>query len=298
MLGAALASGALAAIRGAELTHGSDWFEPGASRTSGAAAPVAAAPVAAAPAAAGSETSAPTIPAPEADVPTAHRPEAAALEALRAAFLHVEAYAPDDPRLWVDAGAAAERLDDATARDLLAPLGPWIAELSLARSRVSGALLPDLARFPRLESLDLRDTAVDGPSLQALAGHPRLARLSLVRTQVGDDGLAALLSLPALARLSCWGAPLGAEAVARLRAERPGLVVHDGREPEAAALEQEPELRFGPSDPPVNTSCPVTGEPVDPANTRLFEGRVIGFCCGKCPAAFLADPEKYRAALP
>jgi hypothetical protein len=30
----------------------------------------------------------------------------------------------------------------------------------------------------------------------------------------------------------------------------------------------------------------------------VFEGRVIGFCCNKCPGEFWADPEKFRSKLP
>ena len=36
-----------------------------------------------------------------------------------------------------------------------------------------------------------------------------------------------------------------------------------------------------------------SGEPVDPARTVAYEGKVIGFCCDKCPAKFTADPKKY-----
>ncbi len=48
---------------------------------------------------------------------------------------------------------------------------------------------------------------------------------------------------------------------------------------------------------PVNTVCPVSGKPVDPAHTLVFEGKVVGFCCGNCPKAFQADPAKYKANI-
>jgi YHS domain-containing protein len=37
----------------------------------------------------------------------------------------------------------------------------------------------------------------------------------------------------------------------------------------------------------------VSGKPVDPAYQVVYRGRVIGFCCSKCPAAFWADPDKF-----
>ena len=49
----------------------------------------------------------------------------------------------------------------------------------------------------------------------------------------------------------------------------------------------------------VNTRCPIMGTKLDPAKvpaelTRQFEGKLVGFCCGGCPAAWddLSDQEK------
>jgi YHS domain-containing protein len=53
-----------------------------------------------------------------------------------------------------------------------------------------------------------------------------------------------------------------------------------------------------PADKPINEKCPVSGEPIDAAHTIEFEGRRIGFCCGKCKAAFEKEPAKYAASLP
>jgi YHS domain-containing protein len=45
------------------------------------------------------------------------------------------------------------------------------------------------------------------------------------------------------------------------------------------------------------TACPVSGDPIDKAHHVDWQGQRIYFCCGKCPAEFRADPEKYFAKL-
>jgi YHS domain-containing protein len=42
----------------------------------------------------------------------------------------------------------------------------------------------------------------------------------------------------------------------------------------------------------------VTGKLVDPAYQVVFKGKLVGFCCPKCPEAFWADPTKYESKLP
>jgi YHS domain-containing protein len=46
------------------------------------------------------------------------------------------------------------------------------------------------------------------------------------------------------------------------------------------------------------TTCPVSGKPINPEHTVDYKGKKVYFCCPKCPAAFNADPEKYVAKLP
>ena len=46
---------------------------------------------------------------------------------------------------------------------------------------------------------------------------------------------------------------------------------------------------------PINKFCAVEQDnPVDPkVPTVTYKGKVIGFCCEKCPVKFSADPKKY-----
>lgn len=41
----------------------------------------------------------------------------------------------------------------------------------------------------------------------------------------------------------------------------------------------------------------MTDEKVDPAFTTTYEGRLIGFCCEKCLAKFVANPQRYASRL-
>jgi YHS domain-containing protein len=48
---------------------------------------------------------------------------------------------------------------------------------------------------------------------------------------------------------------------------------------------------------PENALCPVSGAPVNPKYTIVYEGRVIGFCCPNCPKSFWQDPAAFLAKL-
>lgn len=48
---------------------------------------------------------------------------------------------------------------------------------------------------------------------------------------------------------------------------------------------------------PVNTVCAICGMEVDPKlPTALYQGKVIGFGCKRCPAEFAANPDTYGPA--
>ncbi|MBK8977873.1 MAG: hypothetical protein IPM29_18350 [Planctomycetes bacterium] len=48
---------------------------------------------------------------------------------------------------------------------------------------------------------------------------------------------------------------------------------------------------------PINTECPVSGKPVDPAVTSELDGKLVAFCCANCKAKFDADPDAFRSKL-
>lgn len=236
----------------------------------------------------------------------------AALAALRRELVHVAPLATDTPLLEVDFSAVGQATTDTLVTRLLEPVREQVARLSLSRCAITDGVLTTVARIPHLQRLDLSSTPVTDAGLAALADHPRLAELVLVRARLSDAAVDSLLRMPALERIYVWQSGLSAGAVARLRRERPALAVDAGDVLGPPALETEPEVHVAPAgatataiEPartpsslaPANTLCPVSGQPVDAAYSIVFRGRVIGFCCAKCPTKFWADPEAYASKV-
>jgi YHS domain-containing protein len=64
----------------------------------------------------------------------------------------------------------------------------------------------------------------------------------------------------------------------------------DHQDKQAAATTQ-------PAAKPLNTKCPVSGEDIDPAVTKTYQGKTVAFCCKDCIESFEKDPEKYMKKL-
>ncbi|QOI99616.1 MAG: hypothetical protein HRU70_03630 [Phycisphaeraceae bacterium] len=224
--------------------------------------------------------------------PARPTPDPAALAALASALVHTEALHAGSGLLRVDAAAVAGTFDDEAAARLLAPLLPCIDSLALARSRLTDRSAELLASMPRLTDLDLRGTAITTGGLAVLARSPSLRRLNLASTGLDDGAADVLAGMPALTHVYLWRSGVSPAAADRLRAARPSLVVDLGEsDPPSQAPREAPSLA------PVNTVCPVSGGPVDPAYLVVHGGRVIGFCCPKCPSAFWENPSAYVEKL-
>lgn len=236
-----------------------------------------------------------------------------AIAALEAALVHVEKADPATELLWIDFAANAPKWTDAELAKMLAPLVPQVAQLSLARTQAGPQTLALAAKMPQLEKLDLRATPVDDAALAGLGKHAQLGELVLVRSKLSDASVATLAALPALRRVYLWQSGISPAGIAQLSSANPKLAVDAGDAAATAVLEAEPAPKFTSDAPipgaaaaaaaavslePVNKTCPVSGAPINPKYLLVFEGRVIGFCCNKCPTEFWADPEKFRAKLP
>jgi YHS domain-containing protein len=46
------------------------------------------------------------------------------------------------------------------------------------------------------------------------------------------------------------------------------------------------------------TTCPVSGKPINPQASVEYKGEKVYFCCPGCPATFEANPAKFVAKLP
>ena len=49
--------------------------------------------------------------------------------------------------------------------------------------------------------------------------------------------------------------------------------------------------------PVAQTTCPVTGDPIDKQYFADYNGKRVYFCCANCPADFSKDPDKYVKKL-
>jgi uncharacterized membrane protein/YHS domain-containing protein len=253
--------------------------------------------------------SAPTSKQPAAAPEKPSTPSAEAVEALTARLVHVQPISQDSSLLWIDFAAPAADIDDRAATELLAPLVEHVGELFLARTKVGDAALDTLARMPNLARLDLRATAITDAGVETLRGASALSELNLSQTAVSDASIDALASLPSLKRLYVWRTSISAEGRERLLAARPELKLEAGDDEPASALESESEVKFTSDAPlpgaeqiptalaPVNTTCPVSGSPVNPKYAVVFDGKVVGFCCPNCPKEFWADPQAFADKL-
>jgi YHS domain-containing protein len=64
-----------------------------------------------------------------------------------------------------------------------------------------------------------------------------------------------------------------------------------------AAKSDTPATQPAQAGKPVNTKCPVSGDPIDPAITTVYQGKTIAFCCKDCIGDFNKNPEKYMKTL-
>ena len=224
----------------------------------------------------------------------------AAVRALHDRQVHAARIAQGSDDLWIDFGAIATTATDEQIAQLLTPLQPWIADLSVARTGASKATLAACAAMPRLRRLDLRSTKATTEDLQPLRAHATLSELVLADTAVDDACVETLLALPKLSKVYVWNSKLGERGIARL-CLRQGLRVDDGTSLPAAKTEApeapaKPDAAGATAPKPRNTTCPVSGSPVDARFSVLHEGRAIGFCCPNCPKTFWLEPAKYPVA--
>lgn len=218
----------------------------------------------------------------------------AAMQSLHAQQVHVSRVAEGSDDLWVDFGAVATTSTDEQACAQAQTLAPWIADLSVARSGAAAATLTACATMPRLRRLDLRSTKATSEHVKLLGAHASLQELVLADTAVDDASVDTLLAMPQLRRVYVWNTKLSDRGIARL-CLRHGLSVVGGETAKAPVAEASAD-KSGAAQKPRNTTCPVSGSPVDPKYAVWFEGRAIGFCCPNCPKTFWAEPAKYPVA--
>jgi YHS domain-containing protein len=220
-----------------------------------------------------------------------------------------------DPVLLCNAGLAGTNFTDAQFTRLASSgIAPHTGTLDLGGTAVSDAGLAALTNFSGLKRLHLERAMIGDEGLKAVAALPELEYLNLYGTKVTDAGLAYLNSAPKLKRVYLWQTSVTPEGVEALVAARTD-------EGEKLRLEQEiqrlqAELKehrmiielgvplvqptnttavAAAAKPPVNTTCPISGKPVDVTKTLEHEGKVYAFCCDQCLAKARQDPKAVLA---
>ena len=219
----------------------------------------------------------------------------AAIAALRERGVVVQRVAADTDAIDVNMSLLRERVTDRELK-LLLPLAPRLVWLNVSRTALTDDGLATLGALAQLRRLNVANTNVTDRGFRLLTGLRRLEYLNAYGTELTDDALPQLMILPRLQQLYAWQTKVTAPGVqaARDHIAKLRIDLGDYVEERLRAAEQEVAAR----DRPVNTSCPVTGEPIDADQVVEHDGRRVAFCCAKCKAAFEQNPQDYVDQLP
>jgi YHS domain-containing protein len=206
--------------------------------------------------------------------------------------------ANDTDALVVNLSLGGKQITDAEVAEIKNL--PKIAQLNLANTAVTDAGLSNLSGLTELTTLHLERTGVTDAGLAHLKGLAKLEYLNLYGTAVTDAGLANLQGLKNLKRLYLWQTKVSDKGVGDLKKAVAGVVVNRGEELAIVVKPPEPPASAsasGSASKALNSKCPVSGKPVVLPNTLTHEGKLVAFCCDKCPKAFTKEPAKYAAAI-
>lgn len=140
----------------------------------------------------------------------------------------VQAMGPQSVLLRVDFLTGVAKCNDEKVAGL-GVIGDHVAQLDLARTKVSDEAMKVVAQMPRLLRLDLRQTAVTDEGLRNLSGHKELRALNLFGTKVSDAGVEYLGKLKSLREVYLTETAITAEGVSKLRRLLPEAEVVGGK---------------------------------------------------------------------
>ena len=222
----------------------------------------------------------------------------------------ITALSEQEPWFQCNASVTGGTFDDNSLAKL-SPLAPNLRWLDLGGTAVTDAGLTNLAGMQNLTRLHLERTGIGDEGLAALKSLGQLEYLNLYGTKVSEAGLDNLRELPKLHQLYLWQTqvtPEAAKAFADARTDKDQL---RSWEQEIEALKAKirdahinVELgvnitaKQAAAGKPINTVCPVSGKPVNPEKTVVYEGKLVAFCCDDCKANFQKDPAPFLSKLP
>jgi hypothetical protein len=196
--------------------------------------------------------------------------------------------------------------------DITPAAGPSLAKLTrlssldLSRTTSDDATVSALTPLRRLESLNLYGTQVSDAAFAKLAVLPRLRRVYAWQTKVTPAAAAAFAKQQTDERRIGDLNRRVAEIERELQRTKAAVDLGASGESPAASIPPAKPADGAPAKPiaaaapapatpvaatPVlaalNTTCPVTGKPVDPGITRTINGQAIAFCCKKCQKSYV-----------
>jgi YHS domain-containing protein len=179
---------------------------------------------------------------------------------------------------------------------------PKVTQLNLANTAVTDGGLASVVGLSELTTLHLEKTGVTDGGLANLKGLAKLEYLNLYGTGVTDAGLKHLSGLKNLKRLYLWQTKVTDAGVKGLKKDVPAVVVNRGEElaivVKPVPVEAAPAAAVATAAAkPLNSKCPVSGKDVVLPNVLTHDGKLVGFCCDKCPVAFAKEPAKYAANI-
>ncbi len=187
--------------------------------------------------------------------------------------------------------------DQATSAtvELISGLERSLLRLNLSRTKIDDASCATIGGLSELRWLNLSRTQLSDKGLRQLKNLSKLRYLNLYGTEVTDAGLSSLHGLTDLRKLYLWQTKVSKKGALALRRAMPNLQVNLGGYAELLAKTKPGVAKTGKS--PVNTNCPVTGKALCEGVITSVRGQSVGFCCDKCKAAFVANPDKYLPKL-
>lgn len=147
-------------------------------------------------------------------------PAADVLKKLQSSGAQIAPLMTGSPLLRVDFLKAVNQCDD-NAIAALAPVKNNIAQLDLARTRITDTAFTSIAQMSRLTHLDLRKTKTTDTGLAQLTALKNLISLNLYGTEITDESVASLSAIKTLKSITVFESNMTEAGLNKLKAELP-----------------------------------------------------------------------------
>ena len=147
-------------------------------------------------------------------------PAADVLKKLQAGGPQIAPLMTGSPLLRVDFLKAVNQCDDNTLA-ALTPIKNNIAQLDLARTRITDASCKNIAQMPRLTHLDLRQTKITNAAIAQLSTLKNLVSLNLYGTEITDEAVPSLSAIKTLKYITVFECKMTEAGVSQLETALP-----------------------------------------------------------------------------